>query len=148
MWTEAVALSRILRRKHVAVFFGIALLMSASPRRTMDSLPSKMKDLGYGQTVIGALWAVAVITEIGLFSQSQRILSALTIRVRLDLGVCRFCCPLDWDRFVGRRTLAVLDFPGSARYFLRPISCAVHRIHSLSISARRLTAEAKRCTRP
>ena len=82
---KPVALSRILRRKHVAAFFGIALLMSASHAPYYGFFAIQMKDLGYGQTVIGALWAVAVITEIGLFSQSQRILSALTIRVGLIL---------------------------------------------------------------
>ena len=82
---ERAGLSQILRRKHVVVFFGVALLMSASHAPYYGFFAIQMNGLGHGQTVIGALWAIAVITEIGLFSQSQRILSMFTIRVGLIL---------------------------------------------------------------
>lgn len=74
---------RVLRRREVLVFFGACFLMQLShgPYYTFYSI--YLASLGYSKTAIGALWAFAVVCEIGVFLAMPRLLAHVSVRTIL-----------------------------------------------------------------
>lgn len=73
-WEESGPILRVLRRPHVWSLLLVCFLMQAShgPYYTFFSI--YLQDHGYGGFSIGALWALGVIAEIGVFLAMHRLL--------------------------------------------------------------------------
>ena len=100
---EAAGLLAVLRRREVAGLLAVCFLMQASHGPYYAFYTLYMEQAGHGRSVIGGLWALGVIAEIGVFLVMHRWLprfgaSALLLTA-LALTVVRW--------------LAVAAFPGS-----------------------------------
>jgi PPP family 3-phenylpropionic acid transporter len=80
---HAGRLRDVLRRPEVAAFLLACFLMQAShgPYYTFYSI--YLEANGYSKTLIGVLWAFAVVCEIGVFLVMRRLLQYLSLRVVL-----------------------------------------------------------------
>lgn len=80
---ENVPLREVLRHPRVVTLLGICFLMQAShgPYYTFYSL--YLQDHGYSRGIIGQLWALGVIAEVGIFLVMHRLISLLGLRALL-----------------------------------------------------------------
>ncbi len=83
---HAGRLRDVLRRPEVAAFLLACFLMQAShgPYYTFYSI--YLEANGYSKTLIGVLWAFAVVCEIGVFLVMRRLLRYLALRIVLLLS--------------------------------------------------------------
>jgi PPP family 3-phenylpropionic acid transporter len=73
----------VLRRPEVAALLGACLLMQASHGPYYAFFSIHLDQAGYGQQMIGALWALGVIAEIGIFLVAAPLLRRFTPRTLL-----------------------------------------------------------------
>lgn len=78
----------------VFVFLMVALLMAASHGPYYAFFSIRLETLGMGGTVIGILWAFAVVAEVGLFVVTPRLVTAYTGRTLFT--VCMALTGLRW----------------------------------------------------
>ena len=80
---HAGPLRAVLLRPEVFAFLLACLLMQMShgPYYTFYSI--YLEDYGYSKTIIGSLWAFAVVCEIGVFLSMQRLLARVSLRAVL-----------------------------------------------------------------
>lgn len=88
-------LRRILRKPHVAGLLVVCFLMQASHGPYYTFYTIYMESFGYSLGVIGALWALGVIAEVGIFLLMPRLEPAFGLRrlliVSLLLAMLRWC---------------------------------------------------------
>ena len=78
-----VSIGHVLRQPHVLALLAICFLMQAShgPYYTFYSI--YLEDHGYSRGLIGQLWAVGVIAEVGVFLVMHRLVPRIGLRVLL-----------------------------------------------------------------
>jgi PPP family 3-phenylpropionic acid transporter len=76
---------RILQKPEILIFFTVAFLMQASHGPYYTFYTIYMEGYGYSRSLIGSLWALGVIAEVGIFLSMHRLLPALRVR-RILLG--------------------------------------------------------------
>ncbi|QBQ54111.1 MFS transporter [Nitrosococcus wardiae] len=74
------SLWRVLQKPEVLTFFVAAFLMQASHGPYYTFYTIYMEGYGYSRGLIGSLWAIGVIAEVGLFLGMHRLLPALGAR--------------------------------------------------------------------
>ncbi len=88
-------LRRILTRPHVAGLLAVCFLMQASHGPYYTFYTIYMESHGYGLGLIGGLWALGVIAEVGIFLIMPRLEPAFGLRnlllASLVLAVLRWC---------------------------------------------------------
>lgn len=72
---EAVSLASILRRPAILAFFAAVFLMQMSHGPYYAFYSIYLEDHGYSKTLIGQLWALGVIAEVGLFVVMHHLLT-------------------------------------------------------------------------
>ncbi len=92
--TEHVPLGSVLRRPAVIALLGASILMAAAhgPYYTFFSI--YLVDAGYSKTLVGWMWALGVVCEIGVFLAMPRVFRRLKVEtvflVTLAAAVARF----------------------------------------------------------
>lgn len=76
---------KILRKPNIFVFFTVVFLMRASHGPYFTFYTIYLERYDYSRSLIGGLWALGVIAEVGLFLFMHRLLPALGVR-RILLG--------------------------------------------------------------
>ena len=119
-----------LRNGTISMFFVLFFLMQVShgPYYTFYSI--YLEDHGYTKTAIGALWAVGVVAEIGVFLIMHQLLSLFNARI-LAIS-CLLLGALRWwliGRFPDNGTIIVLAQLGHAATFGIFHALAIHLIH-------------------
>lgn len=77
----------LLRRPSVIAFFVVCFLMQISHGPYYTFFTLYMDQLGYSRTLIGQLWAVGVVAEIGVFLLMHRLLPRFGARVLLLVSI-------------------------------------------------------------
>lgn len=89
-----VPLGRVLRRPEVLAFLGACLLMQVSHGPYYFFYSIYLEDQGYARSLIGQLWALGVIAEVGVFLVMHRLVNRVSLRhlllVSLLLAVLRW----------------------------------------------------------
>lgn len=73
-------LRKVLARKEVAALLGVCFLLQASHGPYYTFYTIYLEDYGYRRSLIGQLWALGVVAEIGLFVVMHRLLPRLGSR--------------------------------------------------------------------
>ncbi len=83
------SIMQVLRRSDVIAFLLVCFLMQASHSAYYAFYSIYMEDVGYSSSVIGQLWALGVIAEVGLFLLMHRLLHRWGARkvLIISLGV-------------------------------------------------------------
>ncbi|MGB5773338.1 MAG: MFS transporter [Sedimenticolaceae bacterium] len=82
------SLTSILRKPAIIGFFGAVFLMQASHGPYYAFYSIFMTDHGYSETLIGQLWALGVLAEVGLFMVMHHLLDRLGARRVLIASLC------------------------------------------------------------
>ncbi len=77
----------ILRRPRVAAFFVACFLLQASHGPYYAFFSIYLEDHGYGSDVIGVLWALGVVAEIGVFLVMHRLLGRFSPRILMTAAL-------------------------------------------------------------
>lgn len=85
----ASGLAEVLRRREVRALFGACFLMSAAHGALYVFYSIFLVDNGYGKGLVGWMWTLGVIAEIGVFIFMPRLLRAFSTRAILMFA---FCC--------------------------------------------------------
>ncbi len=122
--------ARQLRQGTVFMFFLLCFLMQVShgPYYTFFSI--FMQDVGYSKTLIGGLWAVGVVAEIGMFLVMHQIIGHFSPRA-LAIG-CLLAGALRWwltGYFPDNTAVILLAQLGHAATFGIFHALAIHLIH-------------------
>lgn len=125
-----VVFLRQLRNGPVLMFLTLCFLMQVShgPYYTFFSI--FMEDAGYSRTLIGGLWAVGVVAEIGIFLVMHRIIAGFSPRV-LTL-ICLLLGALRWwmiGTFPDNLPLLLLAQLSHAATFAIFHALAIHLVH-------------------
>jgi PPP family 3-phenylpropionic acid transporter len=76
---------KVLQNPEILIFFTIAFLMQASHGPYYTFYTIYLEGYGYGRSLIGSLWALGVMAEVGIFLSMHRLLPSLGVR-RILLG--------------------------------------------------------------
>ena len=106
---EASGLSTVLGRREVRTLFGACFLMSAAHGALYVFYSIYLVENGYDKSLVGWMWTLGVVAEIGVFLFMPRLMRAFTIRAILlfsfACAVLRFAM-IGWG--VGSLALLVL----------------------------------------
>jgi len=84
---ERTPLLQVLARPEVAALFAACLLMQASHGPYYAFFSIHLDNAGYGQQLIGALWALGVVAEIGIFLVAAPLLRRFSPRTLLVVSL-------------------------------------------------------------
>ncbi len=99
---EQESLRQVIRRPMVVSFFGVCFLMQASHGPYYTFFTIYLENFGYSRTLIGQLWALGVIAEIGIFLLMPRLLPRFGARQLLLIAA----------GLTSLRWLVIAVFPG------------------------------------
>lgn len=71
---------KILQEPEILIFFTIAFLMQASHGPYYTFYTIYLEEYGYNRSLIGSLWALGVMAEVGIFLSMHRLLPSLGVR--------------------------------------------------------------------
>jgi len=140
MQHASASLGAVLRRPEVLAFFGACFCMTAAHGAMYVFYSIYLEAAGYSKTLIGALWTIGVIAEVGLFLRLPQMLLRFSLRALL---IVSFACAV--IRFLaigfGVESIAVLaaaQLLHAATFGVFHASCvaAVHRLFAGPLAAR------------
>ena len=109
----------VLRRPAVAWFFAAVFLTVLAHTSLYAFFSLYLDELGYGKGAVGALWAVAVVVEMGVFWTQGRWFARLSLHRWIELAAA----------------LAVLRFAAVAAFGgLAPVLVAAQLLHALTFA--------------
>jgi PPP family 3-phenylpropionic acid transporter len=124
---EHVPLGRILRRPEVVALFAACFLMSLAHGPYNGFYSIHLVDLGYSKTVVGWLWTISVVAEIGVFLWMPRILRRFSIP-----GVIAFSLGCAVLRFLVIGWLAQVGWIIAAAQLLHAATFGAHHAAALA----------------
>ena len=140
------SLGAILRKPAIIGFFIAVFLMQVSHGPYYAFYSIYMKDQGYSETLIGQLWALGVLAEVGLFVVMHHLLGRFGARKVLDCqpgtGGAALAADRQFCRLAGVAAVCAdccMRRPSAP--FMRPVS-----ISSIIISAAATRVGGRRCT--
>ncbi len=77
------SIGRVLRRPDVLALLGVCFLMQAGHGPYYTFYTIYMEELGYGKGLIGQLWALGVVAEVGVFIVMHRLVTHYGLRLLL-----------------------------------------------------------------
>lgn len=83
VYVEGVGLGVVLRRREVRALLGACFLMSAAHGALYVFYSIYLVENGYSKSLVGWMWTLGVIAEIGVFILMPRLLGAFSIRAIL-----------------------------------------------------------------
>ena len=96
---EASGLSTVLARREVRTLFGACFLMSAAHGALYVFYSIYLVENGYDKSLVGWMWTLGVVAEIGVFLFMPRLMQAFTIRAILLFS---FACAVLRFAMIGR----------------------------------------------
>jgi PPP family 3-phenylpropionic acid transporter len=84
--TERPKLSEILREVPVIRFLALVALIQGSHAAYYSFSSIYWKEAGYSEDIIGYLWSLGVVAEVGIFALSKRLFSGWSLRLMFALA--------------------------------------------------------------
>ncbi len=84
--TERPKLSEILREVPVIRFLALVALIQGSHAAYYSFSSIYWKEAGYSEDIIGYLWSLGVVAEVGIFAMSKRLFSGWSLRLMFALA--------------------------------------------------------------